>query len=141
MQLFASSDPTDQQLWSDWYAWTREIAVLSCFSDNIEQKTMAREFVVETLKNDGHSAQVFGSPAACKAALEVLTPSPDHMLWFEYNFLFVLCAGGEPDPAKMGSHSAQVRRVLLRVLGKGGEGDGRLLLPCDCVGTPPRHYI
>ena len=29
--LFASSDPTDQQLWSDWYAWTTEIALNSCF--------------------------------------------------------------------------------------------------------------
>eukprot|EP01048_Picozoa_sp_COSAG05_P009654 COSAG05_NODE_805_length_7205_cov_12.164650_2_plen_217_part_00 len=112
LQLFASSDPTDQQLWSDWYAWTRAIAVQSCFSDNAEQKTMARDFVVETLKHEGHAAgeeEVFSSAAACTAALEALTPSPDHMLWFEYNFLFVLCADGEADPAKMGSHTAKVR--------------------------------
>ena len=27
------------------------------------------------------------------------------MIWFEYNFLYVLCANGAPDAESMGSHS------------------------------------
>ena len=48
---------------------------------------------------------VFGSPAACRAALEALPPSPDHMFFFEYNFLYVLAAGGQPAKSALGDHS------------------------------------
>lgn len=107
--LFASSDPTDQQLWSDWYAWTTEIALNSCFSENAEQQKMAREFVLETLHTEDPSADegVFSSVDKCRQALTALTPDPDHMTWFEYNFLYVLCAGGAPEPKAMGSHNAE----------------------------------
>ena len=48
--LHASTNPADQALWTDWYAWTVEIAVKSCFvTDNDTQQEMAREFVTETL--------------------------------------------------------------------------------------------
>ena len=32
--LHASSNAADQALWSDWYAWTVEIAVNSCFVED-----------------------------------------------------------------------------------------------------------
>ena len=48
---------------------------------------------------------MFGSPAACRAALEALPPSPDHMFFFEYNFLYVLAAGGRPEKSALGDHS------------------------------------
>jgi hypothetical protein len=82
----------------------------SCFSEDEQQRKMAREFVSETLANAEEasgSGDVFASAAACTAALEALEPSPEHMLWFEYNFLYVLCAGGRPDPAAMGSHTVE----------------------------------
>ena len=34
----------------------------------------------------------FESAEKCLAALQKLTPSPNHMVWFEYNFLFILAA-------------------------------------------------
>ena len=49
--------------------------------------------------------EVFASPEACRAALEALPPSADHMFFFEYNFLYVLAAGGRPDKAALGDHS------------------------------------
>jgi hypothetical protein len=47
----------------------------------------------------------FASPAACRAALEALPPSAEHMIFFEYNFLYVLAAGGRPEKAALGDHS------------------------------------
>ena len=38
-------------------------------------------------------------------ALEALPPSPEHMFFFEYNFLYVLAAGGRPDKTALGDHS------------------------------------
>jgi hypothetical protein len=32
-------------------------------------------------------------------------PSPEHMFWFEYNFLHVLAAGGRPEKAALGDHT------------------------------------
>jgi hypothetical protein len=34
-----------------------------------------------------------------------MAPSPEHMFFFEYNFLFVLAAGGRPEKAALGDHS------------------------------------
>ncbi|MBI4477517.1 MAG: hypothetical protein HY654_10110, partial [Acidobacteria bacterium] len=48
---------------------------------------------------------LFGSPGACRAALEALPPSPDYMFFFEYNFLYVLAAGGRPEKRALGDHS------------------------------------
>jgi hypothetical protein len=48
---------------------------------------------------------VFASTATCRAAIEALKPSPDHMFFFEYNFLYVLAAGGRPEKAALGDHS------------------------------------
>jgi hypothetical protein len=59
---------------------------------------------------DGRSADlqvgdIFDSPATCRKALEALPPSPEHMFFFEYNFLYVLAAGGRPDKTSLGDHS------------------------------------
>jgi len=40
-----------------------------------------------------------------RAALESLPPEPDHMFWFEYNFLYVLAADGRADKAALGDHT------------------------------------
>jgi len=66
---------------------------------------MARTFVADALDKAGRPVDVFGSPAACRAALEALPPSPDHMFFFEYNFLYVLAAGGRAEKAALGDHS------------------------------------
>jgi hypothetical protein len=47
----------------------------------------------------------FASATTCRAALEALPPSPDHMFFFEYNFLYVLAAGGRPEKSALGDHS------------------------------------
>ena len=46
------------------------------------------------------------SNAATRAALEALTPSAEHMFFFEYNFLYVLAAGGKPEKSALGDHTA-----------------------------------
>ncbi|HET9467609.1 MAG TPA: hypothetical protein VFO48_04330, partial [Vicinamibacterales bacterium] len=50
-------------------------------------------------------ADFFDSPSTARRELEALTPSPDHMFFFEYNFLYVLAAGGRPDKTSLGDHS------------------------------------
>ena len=49
-----------------------------------------------------------GTPSALagalRAALAALAPSPDHMFFFEYNFLHVLAAGGSTE--RLGDHGA-----------------------------------
>ncbi len=48
---------------------------------------------------------LFDSPASCRRVLEALPPSPEYMFFFEYNFLYVLAAGGRPDKTALGDHS------------------------------------
>jgi hypothetical protein len=38
-------------------------------------------------------------------ALEALVPSAEHMFFFEYNFLYVLAAGGRPEKSALGDHT------------------------------------
>ena len=52
------------------------------------------------------TSDLFASTATCRGALEALPPSPDHMFFFEYNFLYVLAAGGRPEKSALGDHSA-----------------------------------
>jgi hypothetical protein len=103
--LAASSNAQDRALWLDWYRFTRELATSSAFSENEQERGMARSFIAHALSGEGQSADVFESAQACAAALATLSPSPDHMFWFEYNFLFVLAAGGRADKASLGDHS------------------------------------
>ena len=63
---------------------------------------MAREFIERSLPGDAD----FSSKDATKAQIDALTPDPDHMLWFEYNFLYVLAAKAVP-PKKPWATTAQ----------------------------------
>ena len=103
--LFASTNAADQALWRDWYRFTLELALAGAFSADATEQKMARTFIADALATTGTPVDVFDSPAACRAALEALPPSPDHMFWFEYNFLYVLAAGGRPEKAALGDHS------------------------------------
>lgn len=103
--LYGSEAPADTKLWSDWYRFTLDLGVSGSFSkDPVEQK-MARSFVVDALTKSGRPTDVFASTANCREALEALPPSPDHMFFFEYNFLYVLAAGGQPQKSALGDHS------------------------------------
>jgi len=103
--LFRSPDPSDQALWRDWYRFTVEMALSGAFSADATERAAARSFIAASLGGAGGGAGVFGSPAACRAAVEAIEPSPERMIFFEYNFLFVLAAGGRPDKAALGDHS------------------------------------
>jgi hypothetical protein len=105
--LAAATDPADEALWRDWYRFTLEMALAGAFSDNATERTMARVFITTSLEQGGHASgeNVFASVDACRAVLEALPPSPDHMFFFEYNFLFVLAAGGRADKKALGDHS------------------------------------
>ena len=102
--LSQSEDAGDAALWRDWYRFTLEMALAGAFSADGTERKMARDFITSALAP--HQADdVFRSPAACRAALEALTPSPDYMFFFEYNFLYVLAAGGRADKSALGDHS------------------------------------
>lgn len=105
--LSQSKNPADAVLWRDWYRFTVDMAVAGSFSADATEQKMARSFVTTTLADAGAapSPDVFASPSACRAALEALPASPDHMTFFEYNFLYVLAAGGKPEKAALGDHS------------------------------------
>lgn len=103
--LAASSTPEDRALWLDWHRFTRELATNSAFSDNEQERTMARSFIRHALEQERRSSDVFASIESCQTALGALTPSPEHMFWFEYNFLFVLAAGGSAQKSALGDHT------------------------------------
>lgn len=103
--LSRSTDARDRALWDDWYAFTRSLAVEGAFSDDPVRQRFAREFVRHALAHEGREeGNAFASPGSLRAALDVLPASPDHMFFFEYNFLYVLAAGGETDG--LGDHGA-----------------------------------
>ena len=104
--LFASAHPADQALWADWYQFTVEMALAGAVATDPTEQKMARSFIVDALAKSSRDTEVFGSPAATRAAVEALVPSPEHMFWFEYNFLFVLAAGGRPEKTALGDHTA-----------------------------------
>ncbi|MCK6490570.1 MAG: hypothetical protein L6R48_20130 [Planctomycetes bacterium] len=104
--LAASADPGDQALWRDWHAFTRHLAVAGAFATVPAQRDCARQFIADALRRAGRDPEAANaSPEACAAALAALSPDPEHMFWFEYNFLFVLAAGGSAEPAALGDHS------------------------------------
>ncbi len=112
--LAESPDPTDRTLWKDWYDFTRALALSSAFGANEKERSMAREFIAHALALQQRPTDVFGSKETCAAALAALSPSPDHMFWFEYNFLFVLAADGRADKASLGDHSEKGYRQRAR---------------------------
>jgi hypothetical protein len=103
--LFASKNATDQTLWRDWYKFTIELAIAGAFSTDATEQKMARTFVTDALGKSGKGTDVFASPTVTRAALESLSPSPEHMFWFEYNFLYVLAGGGRAEKAALGDHT------------------------------------
>jgi hypothetical protein len=100
-----SKDPVDAALWRDWYKFTLDMAVAGAFSADATEQKMARIFVTTSLSAVGKPVDVFASPATCRAALEALPPSAEHMIFFEYNFLYVLAAGGRPEKSALGDHT------------------------------------
>jgi hypothetical protein len=103
--LFASKNASDQALWRDWYKFTVELALKGIFSADATEQKMARVFVTDALSKSGKPTDVFASETTARAALEALTVSPEHMFWFEYNFLFVLAAAGKAEKSALGDHS------------------------------------
>lgn len=103
--VFASRNPMDQALWRDWYRFTLELALKGAYSADATEQKMARSFISDALGKCGKSTDVFGGEAATRAALEALPPSPEHMFWFEYNFLYVLAGDGRAEKAALGDHS------------------------------------
>jgi tagaturonate epimerase len=105
--LASSRNAADAVLWRDWYRFTLDMALAGAFSSDATEQKMARTFVATSLETAGAKvvAHVFDSPATCRAALEALSPNPAHMFFFEYNFLYVLAAGGRPEKSALGDHS------------------------------------
>ena len=101
--LSASKNPKDGELWRDWYRFTLDMTLDGAFSTDATEQKMARTFITTTLGST--RAGIFDSLHACQRALESLPPSPDHMFFFEYNFLYVLAGGGRPDKTSLGDHS------------------------------------
>ena len=125
LALFQSKNAADQQLWSDWYRFTIDMAVAGAYSADATEQKMARTFITTALgaapvggvpspRGDQAPGDVFASPAACRAALEALPPSAEHMTFFEYNFLYVLAAGGKPEKSALGDHTAAGYRQRAR---------------------------
>ncbi|MCG3191436.1 MAG: hypothetical protein DIJKHBIC_00664 [Thermoanaerobaculia bacterium] len=101
--LWRSRNESDQALWRDWYAFTRELAVEGAFSEDPVRQKFARDFIRHALAFEGiDEGRAFDSSESLRAALSALPLSPDHMYFFEYNFLFVLAAGG--NPGALGDH-------------------------------------
>eukprot|EP00747_Dinoflagellata_sp_TGD_P027486 gnl/TRDRNA2_/TRDRNA2_132644_c2_seq1.p1 gnl/TRDRNA2_/TRDRNA2_132644_c2~~gnl/TRDRNA2_/TRDRNA2_132644_c2_seq1.p1 ORF type:complete len:285 (+),score=47.21 gnl/TRDRNA2_/TRDRNA2_132644_c2_seq1:28-882(+) len=124
--LFKSSHPSDQALWREWYAFALELSVSSAFSTDPVEAEMARGFIKQSVEfakspTDG----LFDSKEHCAKHLEQLEPSPDHALWFEYNFLFVLAAEGKAERAALGDHSPVGFRQRARFY-SGISSEGRL---------------
>ena len=121
--LFASRNAADQALWRDWYRFTLELALSGAFSSDATEQKMARSFITDALAKAGAEAtEPFASEAATRSALEALPPSPEHMFWFEYNFLYVLAAQGRAEKKALGDHSPAGYRQRARFYAISDEG-------------------
>ncbi len=103
--LFASHDAADQALWRDWHRFTLELALTGAYSADATEQRMARIFIVDSLEKCGRPVAVFADINTTRTALEALTPNPEHMFWFEYNFLYVLAADGRAVKSALGDHT------------------------------------
>ncbi len=119
--LFASKNAADQALWRDWYTFTIELALKGAFSADATEQKMARTFITTAIAG-ADADKIFASPEATRAALEALPPSPEHMFWFEYNFLFVLAADGRAEKSALGDHSPAGYRQRARFYSVSDEG-------------------
>ena len=120
--LFASKNADDQALWRDWYLFTIELALKGAVSSDATEQKMARSFIVDALAKSGKPVDVFATPAATRTAVEALPPSPEHMFWFEYNFLYVLAAEGRAEKSALGDHSPAGYRQRARFYSISDEG-------------------
>ncbi len=120
--LFASKAPADQALWRDWYRFTLELAQAGSYSTDATEQKMARIFVTDALAKAGRGTDVFANPTVTRAALESLPPSPEHMFWFEYNFLYVLAADGRAQKSALGDHTPAGYRQRARFYSISEEG-------------------
>ncbi len=104
--LAASSDPADRALWNAWWSFTCDLALRCAHGGGEAESRMARSFIAHALTRTGvaDAATVAADPTRCRAALAALPADPDAMTWFEYNFLFVLAAGGRAEVAALGDH-------------------------------------
>jgi hypothetical protein len=103
--LHASTDASDQKLWRDWYAFTVELAVAGAFSPDPTEQAAARSFILASFAPAPDATALFQSAKTCRTAVDQLTPHPDRVLFFEYNFLYVLAAGGHATKSALGDHS------------------------------------
>jgi hypothetical protein len=102
--LSKSKDTSDQKLWKDWYEFTKKLAIRGAFSSNEVQKKFARDFITKSFQTEKKSAdKIFDSESVLKLEMDKLPASPEHMHWFEYNFLYVLA--GEGSIEKLGDHT------------------------------------
>src|SRR3954470_7809688 len=120
--LFASKNPADQALWRDWYKFTLELALLGAYSTDATEQKMARVFIADALSKSGRGIDVFANPTVTRGALDALAPSPEHMFWFEYNFLYVLAANGRPEKTALGDHTDAGYRQRARFYAISDEG-------------------
>jgi hypothetical protein len=120
--LFASKHSGDQGLWRDWYAFTLELALAGAFSSDATERKMARIFIGDALSKANRDVDVFADPVVTRGALLALEPSPEHMFWFEYNFLFVLAGGGRAQKSALGDHTAAGYEQRARFYGISAEG-------------------
>ena len=120
--LFSSKDAGDQTLWRDWYRFTLDLAVLGAFATDATEQKMARVFITDALAKSGRGTEVFANPTATRAALESLPASPEHMFWFEYNFLYVLAARGRAEKPALGDHTLAGYRQRARFYAISDEG-------------------
>jgi hypothetical protein len=120
--LAVSKNAGDQALWRDWYRFTLELALLGAVSPDATEQKMARVFITDALGKAGAPTEVFASAATTRAALEALPASPEHMFWFEYNFLFVLAGGGRAQKAALGDHTPAGYIQRARFYSISGEG-------------------
>lgn len=106
--LAASSEASDRALWGDWWAFTRDLALRCAHGGGEAEAQMARSFIAHALTRTGlaDAAAIAADEPRCRAAMAALPADPDAMTWFEYNFLFVLAAGGKAEQAALGDHGA-----------------------------------
>ncbi|MSU47560.1 MAG: hypothetical protein EXS37_00430 [Opitutus sp.] len=120
--LFASKHAADQALWRDWYRFTIDLAQHGAYSTDATEQKMARVFITDALAKSNRGTDVFANPTVTRAALESLAPSPEHMFWFEYNFLYVLAGGGRAEKAALGDHTAAGYQQRARFYSVSDEG-------------------
>jgi hypothetical protein len=118
--LSRSTNESDRALWNDWYGFTRELAIEGAFSEDPVRQRFARDFIRHALALERlEEGNAFASPVELRGVLRALPPSPDHMFFFEYNFLYVLAAKGAT--GSLGDHGVAGYTQRARFYGVSGE--------------------